>query len=114
MVRKSKLSAQVLRELKLAHAKTEQVHPGPDEEEAFSLFKTVDRKSKEEQLKERSIGPPALCTSSEFALQGLKDAYDTEDPNGPPKKADDYDPNSDQRNFGHCLKMILFCCFCSC
>jgi len=114
MGRKSSLSGAVLKELKAAQTKNEQLHPGRDEEEAFTAFKTQDRSGKEEQLKERSIGPPALCTSSEFALQGLKESAKSEVNNGPQPKADEYDPDRDQREFGICLKMLLCCCFCSC
>ena len=103
----------ILKKLKEPYGLCEQLHPGSEEEEAYTLFKTLDGKAKEEQLKERSIGPPALCSSTEFSLHGME-SQEMDEVNGPPEKPEEFDPENDQRNFGMCLRMLLFCCFCSC
>jgi len=109
-----RLPVKVLNKLKAPYGLCEQLQPGSEEAEAYTLFKTLDGKAKEEQLKERSIGPPALCSSTDFSLHGMQELQEMDEVNGPPVKVEEFDPDKDQRNFGICLRMLLFCCFCSC
>ena len=114
MAGKQKIDSKLFHNLEKAMVLSETFHTGRTEQEDCQLFKSLLSQEKEEQTQERCTDNPPICTSPEFAYQGFPKFLEGLQQKEQAAKAEEYDPTKDEREMGLCMKMFMFCCFCSC
>ena len=94
------MNSNLFRNLEKAIVLSEKLHTGSTEQEEFQLFKPLNVTEKEEQIQERCTDNPSICTSPEFAFQGLPKFLEGLQQKEQAAKAEDYDPTKDEREMG--------------